>query len=81
MKGKPTYEQKEKFIEEAEELAMAFTVSYPWAGKHHLLAEVIGAHISHDHVARSLVNACDHLQALMHEGGGRTQGARNQGLS
>ena len=32
--GRPTNEQKEKFIEEAEELAMAFTVSYPWAGQH-----------------------------------------------
>ena len=41
--GKPTYEQKEKFIEEAEELAMAFTVSYTWSGAHGLLAEVMGA--------------------------------------
>ena len=42
--GKPTYEQKEKFIDKVEELAMAFTVSYPWSGAHGLLAEVIGAH-------------------------------------
>ena len=42
--GKPTYEQKEKFINEAEELAMGFTVSYPWSGAHGLLAEVMGAH-------------------------------------
>ena len=42
--GKPTYEQKEKFIDEAEELAMGFTVSYPWSGAHGLLAEVMGAH-------------------------------------
>ena len=42
--GKPTYEQKEKFIEEAEELAMNFAVSYPWAGQHGLLAKVMGAH-------------------------------------
>ena len=40
--GKPTYEQKEKFIEEAEELAMAFTVSYTWSGAHGLLAEIMG---------------------------------------
>ena len=45
--GKPTYEQKEKFIEEAEELAMAFTVSYLWAEQHGLLAEVMGAHKYH----------------------------------
>ena len=42
--GKPTYEQKEKVIEEAEELAMTSTVSYPWAGQHGLLAKVMGAH-------------------------------------
>ena len=42
--GKPTYEQKGKFIVEAEELAMTFTASYPWEGKHCLLAKVMGAH-------------------------------------
>ena len=41
--GKPTFEQKEKFIEEAEDLAMNFAVSYPWSGQHGLLAEVMGA--------------------------------------
>ena len=41
--GKPTYEQKERFIDEAEELAMGFTVSYPWSGAHSLLTEVMGA--------------------------------------
>ena len=41
--GKPTYEQKEKFIDEAEELAMGFTVSYTWSGAHGLFAEVMGA--------------------------------------
>ena len=39
--GKPTYEQKQKFIDEAEELAMGFTVSYTWSGARGLLAEVI----------------------------------------
>ena len=43
MTGKPSYEQKEKIIDEEEELAMAFTVSYPWSGPHGLLAEVMGA--------------------------------------
>ena len=42
--GKPTFEQKEKFIEEAEGLAMNFAVSYPWSGQHGLLAEIMGAH-------------------------------------
>ena len=42
--GKPTFEQKEKFIEEAEDLAMNFAVSYPWSGQHGLLAEIMGAH-------------------------------------
>ena len=42
--GKPTYEQKEKFIDETEELAMALTVLYPWSGPHGLLAKVMGAH-------------------------------------
>ena len=42
--GKPTYEQKEKFIDKAEELAMAFTVSYPWSRQHGLLAGVMGTH-------------------------------------
>ena len=41
--GQPTFEQKEKFLVEAETLAINFTVSYPWAGKHGLLAEVLGA--------------------------------------
>ena len=45
--GKPTYEQKEKFTEEADELAMSFTISYPWAGQHGLLAKVMGAHKYH----------------------------------
>ena len=40
--GKPTYEQKEKFIDEAEELAMGFTVSYTWSVARGLLAEVMG---------------------------------------
>lgn len=41
--GKPTYEQKEAFLEEAEDLAMTFTVSYPWTGEHGLLTKVMGA--------------------------------------
>ena len=42
--GKPTFKQKKKFLEEAEELAMNFDVTYPWSGAHGLLAEVMGAH-------------------------------------
>ena len=42
--GKPTFEQKEKFLEEAEELAMNFAVTYPWSGAYGLLAKVMGAH-------------------------------------
>ena len=42
--GKPTFEQKESFIEEAEDLAMSFSVSYTWAGEHGLLAEIQGWH-------------------------------------
>ena len=41
--GQPTFEQKEKFLAEAEALAIDFTVSYPWADEHGLLAEVMGA--------------------------------------
>ena len=41
--GQPTFEQKEAFISECEEVALQFTVSYPWAGEHGLLAEVAGA--------------------------------------
>ena len=41
--GQPTFEQKENFQAEAEDLALKFTVSYPWAGKHRLLANVLGA--------------------------------------
>ena len=40
--GLPTWEQKESFILEASELAMSFTVTYPWAGDHGLLAEILG---------------------------------------
>ena len=40
--GQPTWEQKEKFLEEAGELAMEFTVSYDWAGDYGLLAEIRG---------------------------------------
>ena len=42
--GKSTYEQKEKFIDETEELAMGFSVSYPWSGAYGILAEVMRAH-------------------------------------
>ena len=53
--GKPAYEQKEKFIDEAEELAMGFTVSYPWSGAHGLLAEVMGAHKYLDETGKNYV--------------------------
>ena len=38
--GHPTWEQKDKFLQEAEDLAMEFTVNYDWAGDHGLLAEI-----------------------------------------
>ena len=41
--GQPTFEQKEIFLAEATDLALEFTVSYPWAGEHGLLAKVLGA--------------------------------------
>ena len=40
--GLPTWEQKDKFLEEAEEMALEFTVNHEWAGKFGLLAEIIG---------------------------------------
>ena len=40
--GLPTWEQKEKFLEEAEEVALEFTVNHAWAGDHGLLAEIMG---------------------------------------
>ena len=55
MTGKPTYEQNEKFIEEAEELAMAFTVPYPWAGQHGLRVKVMGAHKYHAKTGKNYV--------------------------
>ena len=51
--GKPTYEQKEKTIDEAEELVTGFTVLYPWSGAHGLLSEVMGAH-------KYLAESCKH---------------------
>ena len=39
--GLPTWEQKETFLEEAQESAMEQVVSYEWAGDHGLLPEVI----------------------------------------
>ena len=41
--GLPTWEQKETFLEEAQESAMEMVVSYDWAGDHGLLPEVIGS--------------------------------------
>ena len=41
--GKPTWEDKEKLIQEAEILALDLGVSYDWAGEYGLLAEVQGA--------------------------------------
>ena len=55
MTGRPTYEQKEKFIEEAEELAMVFTVSYSWAGQHGLSDKVMGAHKYHVEAGKNYV--------------------------
>ena len=40
--GQPTWEQKQKFLEEAEEWAMEYMVNYDWAGDHGLLAEIMG---------------------------------------
>ena len=45
--GKPTFKQKQKLIKGAEELAMSFLVSYPWADEHGLLAKVMGVHKYH----------------------------------
>ena len=38
--GKPTFDQKLTFIEKAEDLTMSFSVFYPCAGEHGLLAGV-----------------------------------------
>ena len=74
--GKPTYEQKEKFIDEAEELAMAFTVSYPWAGQHGLLAKVMGAHKYHAETGKNYVPpARPPVYDLRITAGGMTQAA------
>ena len=40
--GKPSRRQKELLIEEAEDCAMKFHVSYPWANDHGLLAIIQG---------------------------------------
>ena len=40
--GLPTWEQKETFLEEAEEISMKMAVSYDWAEDHRLLPEIIG---------------------------------------
>jgi len=40
--GLPTWGQKEKFLEEAEEVALEFIVNHAWAGEHGLLAEIMG---------------------------------------
>ena len=41
--GKPSWQQKETLVEEAEDLTMLFRVSYPWANGHGLLAVIQGA--------------------------------------
>ena len=41
--GKPSWRQKGTLVEEAEDLAMLFHVSYPWANGHGLLAVIQGA--------------------------------------
>ena len=74
--GKPTYEQKEKAIGKAEELAMAFIVSYPWAGQRGLLAKVMGAH---KHLAETGKNYVSPAHPSLYDqrimAGGMTQAA------
>ena len=42
--GLPSWEQKEKFYDEAQELALTYdNVSHKWAGEYGLLAKIIGA--------------------------------------
>ena len=42
--GLPSWEQKERFYAEAQDLALTYdNVSYEWAGEYGLLAEIIGA--------------------------------------
>ena len=41
--GKPSWEEKENLLEEAEEMALEMEVSYDWSDGYGLLAEVQGA--------------------------------------
>ena len=42
--GLPSWEEKERFYDEAQELALTYdNVTYDWAGEYGLLAEIIGA--------------------------------------
>ena len=42
--GLPSWEEKETFYDEAQELALTYdNVTYDWAGEYGLLAEIIGA--------------------------------------
>ena len=44
MAGLPSWEQKERFYDKAQELALTYDkVSYKWEGEYGLLAEIIGS--------------------------------------